>query len=146
MNTDLISDFVRYAAKELGLQKTPKVILTQNREEGMTTAYYSPSENLVKVYVKGRANVDVCRSTAHEMIHHRQNEQGQLRTGNPIPDIGGPIEDEANAVAGQLIKKFVKDTGRRELYNESVGRKPSRTGMYELQKLLLLTDTLLTEE
>lgn len=51
--------------------------------------------------------VDVMRSIAHEMVHHRQFEQGKLSVRPP--DIGGEIEDEANAVAGQIIKLFAKE-------------------------------------
>jgi hypothetical protein len=47
------------------------------------------------------------RSVAHEMVHHRQFEQGRLDGPKP-PDIGGDIEDEANSLAGQYIKLFSK--------------------------------------
>jgi len=42
------------------------------------TAYYSPSELKVVLYTLGRHPKDVCRSFAHEMIHHKQNLQGRL--------------------------------------------------------------------
>jgi len=58
----------------------------------------------MKIYGKNRMTVDIMRSLAHELIHHRQWERGLLKT--PPPDIGGPIEDGANAIAGRLIKKF----------------------------------------
>jgi hypothetical protein len=47
------------------------------------------------------------RSIAHEMVHHKQFENNKLNV--KPPDIGGEIEDEANAVAGQLIKLFAKE-------------------------------------
>ena len=50
--------------------------------------------------------VDIMRSVAHEFVQHRQFEQGRLEV--KPPDIGGEIEDEANAVAGQLIKKYAQ--------------------------------------
>jgi hypothetical protein len=50
--------------------------------------------------------VDVMRSGAHELTHHKQWEDGKLKVRPP--DIGGPIEDEANAKAGQFIKMFAK--------------------------------------
>ena len=46
------------------------------------------------------------RSVAHELVHHKQWEQGRLKV--KPPDIGGEIEDEANALAGQFIKKYAK--------------------------------------
>jgi hypothetical protein len=45
------------------------------------------------------------RSIAHELVHHKQYEDGRLDGPKP-PDIGGEIEDEANAKAGQFIKMF----------------------------------------
>jgi hypothetical protein len=47
------------------------------------------------------------RSIAHELVHHKQYEEGRLNGPKP-PDIGGEIEDEANAKAGQFIKMFAK--------------------------------------
>jgi len=44
------------------------------------------------------------RSVAHELVHHQQNERGDLE--GKISNVGGPIEDEANAVAGELLKKY----------------------------------------
>jgi hypothetical protein len=46
------------------------------------------------------------RSIAHELVHHKQYEQGRLKV--QPPDIGGEIEDEANAKAGQFIKMYSK--------------------------------------
>jgi hypothetical protein len=40
------------------------------------------------------------------MIHHKQNQEGRLNADEAIPDIGGDIENEANAIAGQLVKEF----------------------------------------
>jgi hypothetical protein len=57
--------------------------------------------------MKNRALVDVMRSIAHELVHHKQWEDGRLNGPKP-PDIGGEIEDEANAKAGQFIKMFAK--------------------------------------
>jgi hypothetical protein len=58
--------------------------------------------------------VDIMRSVAHEMVHHKQFEQGRLNV--KPPDIGGEIEDEANAKAGQYIKMFAKENP--SLYDE----------------------------
>jgi len=60
----------------------------------------------IRINAKNRALVDVMRSIAHEMVHHKQFEQGRLEV--KPPDIGGEIEDEANAKAGQYIKMFSK--------------------------------------
>jgi hypothetical protein len=53
--------------------------------------------------------MDSLRSLAHEMTHMMQNETG-LITG-PVKDEGGFHEDQANAKAGLIVKRFIKRTG-----------------------------------
>ena len=97
--------FIKFIQDELDLNTPFKVQLVTNRSDDLRTyAYYDPNSGLIKVYCKNRGLADVLRSVAHELIHHLQNQRGQL--SQPVPDIGGQIEDEANSVAGQLVKKF----------------------------------------
>ena len=97
--------FIKFIQDELDLNTPFKVQLVTDRSDDLRTyAYYDPNNGLIKVYCKNRGLADVLRSVAHELIHHLQNQRGQL--GQPVPDIGGQIEDEANSVAGQLVKKF----------------------------------------
>ncbi len=80
-----------------------------------TTASYSPSNKTCYIYGKNRATVDVCRSIAHEMTHMMQDFNGDL-TGL-IKDVGGFHEDQANAKAGEIIKKFAySDDSRMAIY------------------------------
>ena len=105
LNKYAIVKFVKFISDELNLNKPFKVKLAYERDADLKTyAYYDPSSGIVKVYCKNRGLADVLRSIAHELIHHLQNQRGQL--SQPVPDIGGQIEDEANSVAGQLVKKF----------------------------------------
>lgn len=103
-----ISEFVKFVKNELDLEKCPVVVLQNGRGELKTTASYNHSKDpkVIRVNVKNRALVDVLRSIAHEMVHHKQYEQGRLKV--QPPDIGGEIEDEANSKAGQYIKMFSK--------------------------------------
>jgi len=70
-----------------------------------TTAYYDPERHLVCVLGKGRHVLDICRSIAHEMTHMMQHERGLIK--GPVKDIGGFHEDQANARAGEIVKKFI---------------------------------------
>jgi hypothetical protein len=103
-----IAEFVKFVKGELQLKKCPTVVLQNGRGELKTTAAYNYSneEKFVKINVKNRALVDILRSIAHEMVHHKQFEDGRLKI-KPA-DIGGDIEDEANAKAGQYIKIFAQ--------------------------------------
>ena len=101
-----LNEFVKFVKKELELETVPTISVQNHRNGLKTTANYdyTKENKIVKVCMKNRALVDVMRSIAHELVHHKQFEQGRLET--PPPDIGGEIEDEANAKAGQFIKMY----------------------------------------
>lgn len=105
---DKITEFVKFVRDELQLEKCPTIILQNGRGELKTTANYNYSNDnkVIRVNSKNRALVDVLRSIAHEMVHHKQFEDGRLKI--KPSDIGGEIEDEANAKSGQFIKMFSK--------------------------------------
>lgn len=108
-NKKKLNDFVKFIKKELKLKDVPTISIQNHREGLKTTANYdyTKENKIVKVCSKNRALVDVMRSLAHELVHHKQWEEGRLNGPKP-PDIGGDIEDEANAKAGQFIKMFAK--------------------------------------
>jgi len=100
-----LAKFIKFVNDELNINDPFKVILSKKRTDDLKTyAYYQPSTGLIKVYTKNRGLADILRSVAHELIHHQQNQQGLLN--RPHPDIGGKIEDDANSIAGQFVKKF----------------------------------------
>ena len=104
-----LDEFVRFVKNQLELKTVPTISIQNHREGLKTTANYDYTKDnkVIKICAKNRALVDVMRSVAHEMVHHKQFEQGRLEVRPP--DIGGEIEDEANAKAGQYIKMFAKE-------------------------------------
>ena len=113
---EILDKFVLFVKKQLELKTVPTVKIQNNRDGLKTTANYdyTKENKIIKVCAKNRALVDVCRSIAHEMVHHKQFEQGRLKV--QPPDIGGEIEDEANAKAGQFIKMYAKEDPK--IYDE----------------------------
>jgi len=104
----VMAAFVNFAKKELGIDDGIKVALAYNRTPDIkTTAYYN-LDGFVKIYVKDRAIIDVCRSIAHELVHHKQNLEGRLKDATKDGEDGSDIENEANAVAGVIIRKWGK--------------------------------------
>jgi hypothetical protein len=103
-----LNDFIKFVKNELGIKNTPTIIVQNHRNGLKTTANYdyTKEEKIIKICGKNRALVDIMRSIAHELVHHKQFEDGRLEVRPP--DIGGEIEDEANAKAGQYIKMFAK--------------------------------------
>ena len=114
----LMGEFCYFCAKHLPITGDFKVYVTSDRKNNRitTTALYEVDNNVCRVYGKNRALVDICRSIAHEMTHMMQDEQGLL-TGH-IQDAGGFHEDQANAKAGELIKRFAKSRDDRKMIYE----------------------------
>lgn len=110
----LIDDFVNFTKKELNIKHDVDIEFRDDKGENgeiSTTAVYQysdkdPASDVadIKVHAGNRYIVDIMRSVAHELVHHQQNENGKLK--GKISNVGGPIEDEANSVAGELIKKY----------------------------------------
>jgi hypothetical protein len=103
-----LKEFALFVIKELGIQNAPTIAIQNGRGKLKTTANYdyNKENKIIKVNAHKRALVDVMRSLAHELTHHKQFEDGRLKV--QPPDIGGEIEDEANAKAGQFIKMYAK--------------------------------------
>jgi hypothetical protein len=97
-----LDDFVQFACDHLKLQEKPQISLVQVRDDNMTTANYCPNSQKIKVYAKNRALFDVARSIAHELVHHKQNVNGEDLNG----ETGSACENEANSVAGQIIRLY----------------------------------------
>ena len=77
----LMGDFVNFCIDKLPIESQElKIYLVDNREDFgvQTTAFYAPGRNLVVVYCKNRATVDILRSVAHELTHMMQDEKGML--------------------------------------------------------------------
>ena len=104
-----VADFVNFAKEFLGITDDIKIKLAFERTSDLkTTAYYSMLGELV-VYAKDRAIIDICRSIAHELVHHKQNLEERLVNAVKDGEDGSPIENEANAVAGVIIRKYGKN-------------------------------------
>ena len=74
---------------------------------------FDPSNDKIWLYVKDRSTADFLRTLAHELVHRKQAEDGRLKPGDGAT--GSDIEDEANAEAGVLLRKFGKD--HEEIYD-----------------------------
>jgi len=106
--TEVAKEFIKFCCDELEIFGEFKCILCHDREKNgvTTTAFYRDKDKLICVYAKNRMLGDVMRSVAHELVHKKQYEDDRIKL--PVQDVGGVIEDEANAIAGQLVKKFIK--------------------------------------
>lgn len=117
---ELSNEFIKYLQKHFPLKNDVSIVFTGERIGEMSTGSRN-SKSVIKVFTKKRINRDILRTLAHEWIHEWQmTTKGKKPTG----DIGGPIEDEANAKAGSILKMFEKDHPIKEpLMYESIQNK-----------------------
>lgn len=91
--------------KKLDLTSTPKINMIHNKHtiEG-GTSFGEFNGKTIDVVALGRHPMDVMRTLAHELVHLKQREAGLPMDGSD----GSPIENQANAIAGVIMREFGK--------------------------------------
>jgi len=102
----VINQFMDYCTDYLSIDK-PTIKLINSPE--YTQQYHSfggyvPSNNKLMVVVHNRNMADILRTIAHEMVHHMQNQDGRLEPTSG--EDGSPDENEANSLAGVMMRQF----------------------------------------
>lgn len=103
----LMKKFVEYACRELNINE-PQIHIINSptySQEHKSFGGYIPSEQKILVVVHNRNMADILRTLAHELVHHMQNLKGDELNG----DDGSEIENEANAQAGVIMRKFGRE-------------------------------------
>ena len=79
-------ELYRNAKDKFDIQQAPNLILRQDEENAEQvfgrTAHYNPSDSTIVIFITNRHPKDILRSFCHEMIHHVQNERGDLKMGD----------------------------------------------------------------
>jgi len=108
--TATIGEFVKYAIKNLGIQKPPRNLTfsydNEAAKEKRSFGYFDPNANKIWVYCGNRNMADILRTLAHELVHRKQDEDGRINYESG--KTGSDIENEANAKAGILLRDFGK--------------------------------------
>ena len=109
---DKLMSFVDFTCNHLGIDEKPTIQYKEDGKEGCQPSFasYSPSDKVVSILTKNRHPMDVFRSIAHELVHHKQNLDGRL--GKNIAKegaTGSKIENEANSEAGKVMRYFGKE-------------------------------------
>jgi hypothetical protein len=104
----MLDSFVSFASDRLGVKSLPN-IQYKDDDDGMGSfGGYDPKDNQIVVHTKGRHPMDIFRTVAHEIIHHKQNEDGRIHDVSKEGATGSDIENEANAMAGQIMRHYAK--------------------------------------
>lgn len=79
----LVGRLLKYMMERLKLKSPPTHLVLKHddknaRKEFGWTGDYNPATGTINLWTTNRHHVDILRSFAHEVIHHWQNENGQL--------------------------------------------------------------------
>jgi hypothetical protein len=104
---NIIEEFIQFCKTKLDIDQLPEIQYTNDRDwavERHSFGQYDPERNALEVYTGNRNLADTLRTLGHELVHHKQNELGKLYVG--AGKAGSPIENQANAMAGMLMRDF----------------------------------------
>mgnify|MGYP001179767244 CR=1 FL=1 len=114
---DLIKQFMPFAQKQIGFERPPRLFLRHDAGNAKNplgkTAFYDPSAESVTLYVSGRHPKDILRSLGHELVHHKQNCDGEFSDSDDM----GPgyaqrdphlrdMEEKANRDGSMCLRDF----------------------------------------
>ena len=101
----LYKAFLDLAKSELGLEDLPQIDLVDDKNSAKEKKSFGTYDgNCIVVNIAGRHPSDIFRTIAHELVHHKQNGEGKIQIGSG--ETGSDVENEANAVAGVILRKF----------------------------------------
>lgn len=106
---NIVTEFVNYATERINLSKKPNVELSYDEnlaKEMKSYGCYSPTNNQITIVASKRNLGDILRTLAHELIHLKQDENGKIKPDSG--ETGSQIENEANSMAGILMREFGK--------------------------------------
>jgi hypothetical protein len=104
---DILNDFINFAVDVLELQNIPEIEFTDDQELAKnmhSLGAYNPSTGKLLIVRGSRLVADILRTLAHELVHRKQDELEKLKPEDGTT--GSPVENEANAAAGVLLRKF----------------------------------------
>lgn len=107
-NLSYIIFFAYYCIKQLKIRSNITIVVCGDRycfKQKMSQATVELLNNTIYISARRRSIADICRSLAHELVHIKQKEQNKIKPEHFI-NMWNEIEDEANVLAGRLIKDF----------------------------------------
>ncbi len=105
---DMFKKFLPLAMKIIDLKGLPRMVFLTNinDQEQPTFGQYVNDEKTLYVSMANRHPNDILRTIAHELVHYKQDTEHQLHANSG--STGSPEENQANAVAGIVMRNFNK--------------------------------------
>ncbi len=99
----ILKKFLIFLKRELKFYYDIPIILVDDvdfSKNNKTFGIMYPDKIVISIV--NRHPLDILRTVAHEYIHHKQQSEGKRLNGNA----GSVNENEANAKAGEIIRKY----------------------------------------
>ena len=99
--------FLVIAKEEIGLVKLPKIHWSWDpmvAPDSPSFGRFTNDDKAIKIIMRNRHPIDIMRTLAHELVHYQQDVEQKI--GPNSGETGSPIENEANALAGQIMRRF----------------------------------------
>jgi len=104
---DAMRKFLIIAKEEIGLDRLPKINWSWDEKiapDSPSFGRFTNDDKAIKVIMRNRHPIDIMRTLAHELVHYQQDLDHKI--GPTSGETGSPIENEANALAGQIMRRF----------------------------------------
>ena len=97
-----LTDFIKFCKEQLELTTSPSIKFVSDTED-TTFGYFDNDNKNIVVQLKGRHQMDVMRTVAHELVHYKQDKT----LGRELDGRDGSVdENEANSLAGVLLRRW----------------------------------------
>jgi pyrimidine deaminase RibD-like protein len=100
-------DFLPLAMSVLEIDKLPPIKIVKD-VPGSQPSFggFDQNSGIIYLQITNRHPLDIFRTLAHELVHFKQDTEHKLDDGSG--ETGSPIENEANATAGIVMRHFNK--------------------------------------
>lgn len=103
----ILLEFIRFAAEYLDLKELPKFDFKFDTKRSVAHhSFGGYGDQHIEITIVNRHIMDVCRTLAHELVHFKQDLEDRI--GPHSGEDGSPIENEANAEAAVIMRKWGK--------------------------------------
>jgi Zn-dependent peptidase ImmA (M78 family) len=102
----IIKRFQVFLKRELRLTYDIPVVFVDDADFAKRIAAFGimTDTNVIRLSIINRHPMDIMRTLAHEYVHYKQHMEKGLQ--NKSSRAGSPIENYANAKAGELMRKY----------------------------------------
>lgn len=104
---EIINEFVEFVKEKIDLPETPNIEISYDEKDAQDMKSFGlyTGDNLL-VVAANRNLADILRTITHELIHHKQGLEGRIEPNSN--ETGSEIENEANALAGVIMREFAQ--------------------------------------